>query len=554
MPKSSRNKKQDKKATDVKSTHSALSQSSLSSLKAAAKSVTSTVKCKAKAVLSSKKQKKPRHDSPEPANGDASSVNHDSSPEPRSRKAHVEDVPDEDEGLENVEDADTELARMSKKWTSIAYAFYEPIPKIIYDKLGNRGHQFTCAAKGCRYKANRFLNTKDRSSTSNLIKHVKSCWGQEAWDGAVTCGDADTVRKALSDKGNLKSGSIFKIFQRKGKAQVTFSHRQHTRSETRAEIVRWIAECVRPFKIVEDRGFRCLMKTGRPEYWIPSAATVSRDVRLVFARARERIGKILQTSPNHRAFIALTTHFELEGVPISIVLDIVEVPESHTGKALAEAFSKVLHEFGIADKSMLKPFNTKAKSTDETSAEDQELDELENEADFEEDMLQDLDDEEQEPQPNDDLSDWVDEAAEMTPDELAELQEAVKPVRLLLVKLRRLSFKIINSTTILLPEWERTLKKLKLQIKLMPRDVRTRWNSTYDMLRFALQYKEAIVAMTGNRENNLRRFELSGKEWDMAQRMADALQPLKDATLLFSAESLNLAFVLPIMDRIVPMC
>jgi hypothetical protein len=64
----------------------------------------------------------------------------------------------------------------------------------------------------------------------------------------------------------------------------------------RAEIVRWVSESVRPFSIVEDRGFLMLMKTGRPEFYIPSASTVSRDVRLVFARARQRIGKMLQVS------------------------------------------------------------------------------------------------------------------------------------------------------------------------------------------------------------------------------------------------------------------
>jgi len=82
------------------------------------------------------------------------------------------------------------------------------------------------------------------------------------------------------------------------------------------------------------------MKTGRPEYYIPSASTVSRDVRLVFARTRERVAKILEdyngdisfatdawTSPNHYAYVALTAHLEAQGQPISIVLDIVEVPK-----------------------------------------------------------------------------------------------------------------------------------------------------------------------------------------------------------------------------------
>ena len=66
----------------------------------------------------------------------------------------------------------------------------------------------------------------------------------------------------------------------------------------RAEVVRWVSESLQPFAIVEDRGFRSLMRTGRPEYYLPSCSTVSRDVRLVFARTRNRIAKMLRVSSN----------------------------------------------------------------------------------------------------------------------------------------------------------------------------------------------------------------------------------------------------------------
>lgn len=63
-----------------------------------------------------------------------------------------------------------------------------------------------------------------------------------------------------------------------------------------AEIVRWVAENKRPFAIVKDRAFQSLMKTGRPEYKLPSPSTVSRDVKAVFANCRARIAKMLQVS------------------------------------------------------------------------------------------------------------------------------------------------------------------------------------------------------------------------------------------------------------------
>ena len=48
--------------------------------------------------------------------------------------------------------------------------------------------------------------------------------------------------------------------------------------------------------------------------------------------------------------MAVTVHFEEKGVPVSMLLDIVEVAKSHSGLNLAAAFAKVLQDFGISDK------------------------------------------------------------------------------------------------------------------------------------------------------------------------------------------------------------
>ncbi len=56
------------------------------------------------------------------------------------------------------------------------------------------------------------------------------------------------------------------------------------------------------------------------------------------------------TSPNHRAYVAITVHLEQKGVPVCLLLDVVEVACSHTGINLATAFAEVLEDFGIGDK------------------------------------------------------------------------------------------------------------------------------------------------------------------------------------------------------------
>lgn len=51
---------------------------------------------------------------------------------------------------------------------------------------------------------------------------------------------------------------------------------------------------MRPFSIVEDEGFNVMMKTGRPNHYIPKRQTVARDVRQVFNKMQKRVKKMLK--------------------------------------------------------------------------------------------------------------------------------------------------------------------------------------------------------------------------------------------------------------------
>ena len=69
--------------------------------------------------------------------------------------------------------------------------------------------------------------------------------------------------------------------------------------------------------------------------------------------------------------------------------------------------------------------------------------------------------------------------------------------------------------------------KYKLKLRLMPRDVVTRWNSTYDMLTFSLEYRKAVDEITSNRDLKLRQNELDEEEWIIIEDLAAILKVIQ---------------------------
>ena len=98
-------------------------------------------------------------------------------------------------------------------------------------------HVFECMATRCMGKGNgqmvhRYLDTGDAKSTSNLRKHAKICWGEEAVTATDNTKDVQAACEALG-KLNLVNGSITAAFERVAKSKVTYSHHQHTTAEAR---------------------------------------------------------------------------------------------------------------------------------------------------------------------------------------------------------------------------------------------------------------------------------------------------------------------------------
>lgn len=58
----------------------------------------------------------------------------------------------------------------------------------------------------------------------------------------------------------------------------------------------------------------------------------------------------------------------------------------------------------------------------------------------------------------------------------------------------------------------------------IPTDVRTRWNSTYDLLAFSNKYSKALDLLTAERGLKMRKFEMNDDEWELAAQLEKVLE------------------------------
>lgn len=216
------------------------------------------------------------------------------------------------------------------------------------------------------------------------------------------------------------------------------------------------------------------------------------------------------------------------------------------------------HTLQLSVKTLLRPFNAGLGQSTEDGG-NNDIDDLLNSGNNNDDGEEGDEEDEAEDKDNDlldaaldadDIDDGVDELDALDLDARDEVLTDTAAVREMVTKVRRLAFAIVRSTTIALPAWRRYCKELKLKPRILPRDVVTRWNSTYYMLDFAIKYRTVIDAMTADKSLKLRKFELEVEEWGIADDLVAVLTQYKNATLFFSQDSASVAAVIPAMDRI----
>ncbi|KAK7017583.1 ribonuclease H-like domain-containing protein, partial [Favolaschia claudopus] len=460
-------------------------------------------------------------------------------------------------------------------WNAPVYQFFKS-PVLKFDESDhdrpytwfacNSAHCKASGAKGIR----RYMDKSDATATQNLKRHAIKCFGSAAVDAATSGAKVKPADQSLHAAWGQQT----------------------------ATLARWFTESNRPVHASKDRKFEELLVNGRPGIEVPSQSTIMRDIKTSFDYGLDHISKLLNdypgklsfttdawTSPNH--LVAWTVHLQHDGKPLNFLLDIFELPEKHTGDNLAQAFQEMLerykiqhkalsftgdnatsndtqtttlsdnpnnsfvapnrvrcfnHTLNLSARSLLRPFQ-KTVRRDGTevsySLADFEVPELEDEElDGEGETADDSDDEE------DILVTMSEEERELALGQMEAVREVIS-------KLRELSFSIIHSSTKHLPAWRAACSAHGMAERIIPRDVSTRWNSTYDMLVFTVKYMVVIDFITGAKNSPLRKFELSQMEWRIVQDLVKVLKIFKDATLFFSSDHIaSISSVIPAMDQL----
>ncbi|KAJ7601412.1 hypothetical protein DFH06DRAFT_924135, partial [Mycena polygramma] len=206
--------------------------------------------------------------------------------------------------------------RNKLQWKAPVYQFFGT-PSLRFDEDNRPYTWFPCKAKHCKSSVKgaqgvrRFMDKADSTATNNLKKHAVKCFSEAVVDAAIAGAKVMASDQSLHASWGQQS----------------------------ATLARWFTESNRPMYAAKDRKFEELVVNGRPGIEVPSQSTIARDIKTSFDFGLEHISKLLNeytgklsfttdawTSPNHRAFVAWTVHFQHNGQPLSFLLDIYEVP------------------------------------------------------------------------------------------------------------------------------------------------------------------------------------------------------------------------------------
>ncbi|CAB5213516.1 unnamed protein product [Rhizophagus irregularis] len=391
----------------------------------------------------------------------------------------------------------------------------------------------------CRYCSGGKYNMGKGSSTGNLNRHLK-------------------LHPNKIDPPTMKQVELMNNFLREDNQRLIF-----TNEIFREKLATWIAADDLPFTTVESPEFGYLINICNPSARIPTADTVKNDILKIFKNYQTKIQNLLQnvpgkisfaldawTSPNILGFLGITCHYiDANWKLRDILLDFVYLEGSHSGENLANAFLKCLEEKKIFTKTL--GITTDNAANNNTFLKEFEKTCIKNHIEFHhkrnhvrciahvmnlavQEILKYI--KAGEPQDEDIILDDILNNTNLFTNKI------IPKLRKLIVKIRASPqrrerfFRQCNSQNI---------KELNLIL-----DVKTRWNSTYLMLKRALELQVPLDNIAAI-DRELNDFSILSDEWKIIEELCRVLKIFQDATEYMSqSKFITLSASIPVYNAL----
>ncbi|XP_019433339.1 PREDICTED: zinc finger BED domain-containing protein RICESLEEPER 2-like [Lupinus angustifolius] len=389
-------------------------------------------------------------------------------------------------GEENVEHSEYVIQKAKRKKTSSVWEHF----KEVNLKSGTK----TWECLHC-HKNYAMISS---GSTSHLIRHLGDCL---IYKKLITSQKKLNLQPAKSMVDAKLYGPLLV------NPNVKYDH-----ARQREAIAHWIMMHEHPFNIVEEEGFIFMMKCCNISYEKISRKTVKNDCVTIYESEKKKlksalrdVSKICLTtdfwkSQNQKIeYMVLTGHFiDADWILQKRILSFVHVPPPRRGVDIADAIFKCLKDWGIESKVF-------SVSVDNAAYNDRCLKELK--------VL---------------LSRHVKLVLDGKLFHVRccahilnlRVQDGLGRIVTIIEKIRE-SVKFINYSEARLRTFSQVVQQLKLGGKKLVLDCLTRWNSTYDMLSIAIQFKEVFPRFQ-DREPSYTSLP-EADEWEKVEKVAKLL-------------------------------
>ncbi|GBC19616.2 zinc finger BED domain-containing protein RICESLEEPER 2-like [Rhizophagus irregularis DAOM 181602=DAOM 197198] len=332
-----------------------------------------------------------------------------------------------------------------------------------------------------------------------------------------------------------------------------------TQTDFRKFLSKWIIADDQPFTTVENIHFRNVVKVLNSDALVPKADTIKNDINESFDEERKKRKILLQkipgrisfaldawTSINGYGFLAITAHWITKNWKLcDSLLDFIKLSGPHSGENICNAFVKSCDDFGILEKIFAITSNNATNNDTfmkylENTCQKKNIsfDAINNHCHCIAHIMN--------------LA--VQEILKQIKAGEAEPEDAILEMPIntgeVIPKLRKLIVKIRAS-----PQRQEKfachaeaagLKELQLIL-----DVKTRWNSTHNLLERALKMREALDAIARS-DKELQNFELSDDEWNRIDEVVSVLMIFIHTTnVMSSAKYPMLSSVVPLYNYLI---